>query len=370
MTSPSDNRTEQRNAIALSCLHGITYTGTRQLLNHYGSFTAVMEAKEEIDDRLRDKDLQWEQAICRANEEMDRCEKEGIEVLPLGSETYPTRLSECEDAPLALFKLGRANVNAKRVIAVVGTRRISEYGRLLCQKFLLDLKSMVPDCLVVSGLAYGVDICSHRAALEVSLPTVGILAHGLDRIYPAVHRDAAAQMVREGGGLLTEYITGTRPDKGNFVRRNRIIAGMSDATIVVESAHRGGSLITARLAQDYNRDVFAFPGRVFDQYSEGCNRLIRDNCAALITSAQDFADAMKWTTDKQVPKTVQRELFPELTPLQQSICDALKPTEGLTLNQICIATNAPVGEASSAIFDMEMVGVIKQLTGGKYIVMP
>ena len=218
-----------------------------------------------------------------------------------------------------LYTLGTANLNAAHVAGIVGTRKATERGRDLCTAFVRDLAAALPDVLIVSGLAYGIDVASHRASLSSHASTVGVLAHGLDRIYPSAHRSVAAQMTAQGGGLVTEYMSQSEPERQNFVQRNRIIAGMSDAVVVVESAAKGGALITADYAQGYNRDCFAFPGRVDDPYSCGCNNLIRSNAAALITSAADFLKAMDWAPLPDAGKPVQRQIFVELSPDEERI---------------------------------------------------
>ena len=217
---------------------------------------------------------------------------------------------------------------------------------------------MFPDCLVVSGLAYGVDIHAHRAALEAGAQTVGVLAHGLDTIYPSSHRATAAAMTGQGG-LLTEYVVHTPAEKGNFVRRNRIVAGMTDATVVVESAEKGGALITARLARDYSREVFAFPGRVGDTASAGCNALIRSNVAALITSAADMADALGWVPAAEA-RPVQLPLFPELSPAEKLLCDLLRGQEAKSVNQLAAGAALPVQQVSALLFELELKGVVGQ----------
>ena len=223
--------------------------------------------------------------------------------------------------------------------------------------------------LIVSGLAYGVDICAHRQALENGYETVGVLAHGLDEIYPSAHRETAKQMLRQGG-LLTEYMTETRSDKLNFVKRNRIVAGMSDATILVESASKGGGLITTGIAMDYDRSVFAFPGPVGAPYSEGCNNLIRDNGASLITCAEDFVKAMGWQNDAQLKqaqaKGIERSIFPELSEEEQKIARILDEFGDFQLNQLSVKTNIPIGQLTALLFQMEMKGVIRPLAGGTY----
>jgi DNA processing protein len=230
-----------------------------------------------------------------------------------------------------------------------------------------DLADLCPDTLIVSGLAYGIDIHAHRNALKHKLPTVGVLAHGLDRIYPSAHRKTAIEMM-DHGGLLTEFMSGTNPDRQNFVRRNRIVAGMSDATIVVESAAKGGALITAELAESYHRDCFAFPGRVTDIYSAGCNELIKNNRASLILSAEDFVNAMGWASNHRKPKeAVQRELFLDLSDEEKNIVELLQETpEGIQINTLIVKANIPIHRMSPLLFELEMKGVVRALAGGIY----
>ena len=250
---------------------------------------------------------------------------------------------------------------------MVGTRHATDYGTQLCATFLRDLKALCPDVLVVSGLAYGIDINAHRNALDNGLVTVGVLAHGLDRIYPSLHRKTAVDML-DRGGLLTEFLVGTTPDKHNFVSRNRIVAGMCDATIVIESAAKGGSLITAELAESYHRDCFAFPGRVTDEYSKGCNQLIRDNKASLLLSAEDFVQTMGWSAASCVEKTanVQRDLFPDLSGEEQRIVDILAQRGNLQINTLVVETDIPVHKMNAILFELEMKGVVRVLAGGMY----
>jgi DNA processing protein len=256
-------------------------------------------------------------------------------------------------------------LDALHVVSVVGTRHATPYGADLCHSFVRDLKELCPDVLIVSGLAYGIDINAHRAALQYGFPTVGVLAHGLDRIYPAVHRKTAVAML-EHGGLLTEFMSGTNPDRQNFVKRNRIVAGMSDATIVVESADKGGALITAELAESYHRDCFAFPGRTTDVYSKGCNSLIKNNKASLILSVEDFVEAMGWIAHK--PKeVVQRELFPDLTEEEKKVVDLMQQlSDGIQINTLVVEANIPINRMSALLFELEMKGVVRALAGGVY----
>ena len=336
------------------------------IIEHHANIRDIFpDASEKLVNGLRNID----EAKARAEAELEFCQKHGIQPLPMNDEHYPARLRECDDAPLMLFYRGNADLNQQRVINIVGTRHCTAYGKDVISRFVRDLKSLCPQLLIVSGLAYGVDINAHRAALENGYETVGVLAHGLDQIYPPRHRETAVKMISQGG-LLTEFFTQTNADKVNFVRRNRIVAGMSDACILVESAARGGGLITARLSRDYNRDVFAFPGRVGDEYSEGCNNLIRNNGAALITSAQDFVEAMGWITDAQLnearQKGIERQLFPSLSPKEMQIVGALQKQNDQQINMLSVTSNLPVARLTAILFELELKGVVKVLAGGTY----
>ncbi len=336
------------------------------IIEHHANIRDIFpDASEKLVNGLRNID----EAKARAEAELEFCQKHGIQPLPMNDEHYPARLRECDDAPLMLFYRGNADLNQQRVINIVGTRHCTAYGKDVISRFVRDLKSLCPQLLIVSGLAYGVDINAHRAALENGYETVGVLAHGLDQIYPPRHRETAVKMISQGG-LLTEFFTQTNADKVNFVRRNRIVAGMSDACILVESAARGGGLITARLSRDYNRDVFAFPGRVGDEYSEGCNNLIRNNGAALITSAQDFVEAMGWITDAQLnearQKGIERQLFPSLSPEEMQIVGALQKQNDQQINMLSVTSNLPVARLTAILFELELKGVVKVLAGGTY----
>ena len=336
------------------------------IIEHHANIRDIFpDASEKLVNGLRNID----EAKARAEAELEFCQKHGILPLPMNDEHYPARLRECDDAPLMLFYRGNADLNQQRVINIVGTRHCTAYGKDVISRFVRDLKSLCPQLLIVSGLAYGVDINAHRAALENGYETVGVLAHGLDQIYPPRHRETAVKMISQGG-LLTEFFTQTNADKVNFVRRNRIVAGMSDACILVESAARGGGLITARLSRDYNRDVFAFPGRVGDEYSEGCNNLIRNNGAALITSAQDFVEAMGWITDAQLnearQKGIERQLFPSLSPEEMQIVSALQKQNDQQINMLSVTSNLPIARLTAILFELELKGVVKVLAGGTY----
>ena len=362
------------NAIALTRISGFGGTLATRLYSEMGSATEIVgniDSLGEVVEPSLARKLQTAfrngigEAMHRAETEMEFCEKGHIDCIAMNSPLYPSRLRGCDDAPIIMFYRGTANLNAEHILSVVGTRQCTEYGKDICRTMMSELSQICPDTLIVSGLAYGIDINAHRESLRNNLPTVGVLAHGLNQIYPSHHRQTAAEMV-SNGGLLTEFMTDSFPDKGNFVRRNRIVAGMADACIVVESACKGGSLITARLASDYNRDVFAFPGRTSDKASSGCNMLIRENKAALVESATDIARMLCWDA-KIAPRAVQRELFPTNLPeKEQAVVDALRDSDGKQINTLAIELNTPVSQLSATLFALEMKGIVKALVGGKY----
>ena len=365
---------EQVAMLALSRAQVPQLAFLRRLIEEVGSAKELLENASHIQDIVPDAtpklvSLLTDRSLVElAEREMEFIEKNNIKLICMGDEAYPCRLAECDDAPLVLHSMGNADLNARHIVSIVGTRHASEYGKELCANFVADLAKFVPGTLVVSGLAYGIDVCAHRAALNAGLPTVGVLAHGLDRIYPSVHRSTAKSML-EQGGLLSEFMSGTEPFKQFFVQRNRIVAGMSDATVVVESASKGGSLITASIAQSYSRDCFAFPGRVNDQYSCGCNELVSRNKAALITSAWDFVEAMNWevATKKKSADELQTELFPELTPEENAVITALRAdSDGMQVNQLVVRLNIPINKLLPLLFEMEMKGYVKAVAGGCY----
>lgn len=364
---------EQIYTLALSRIPGLGLMGACNLVRTLGSASAVFQHRKELKELLPEvsekliKALDCPEAFHRAEEELKYAEKNQIQCITLNDAAYPSRLRECEDAPLALFYRGNAPLNTLKVISMVGTRHATPYGADICQSFARDLKDLCPDVLIVSGLAYGIDIHAHRAALQHGFSTIGVLAHGLDRIYPAAHRKTAIDMM-DHGGLLTEFMSGTNPDRQNFVKRNRIVAGMSDATIVVESAIKGGALITAELAESYHRDCFAFPGRTTDVYSAGCNELIRSNRASLLLSAEDFVNAMGWNVTTHSPqKTIQRELFPELNDEEKKVIQALQQNpDGMQINILVVETDISINRMSALLFELEMKGVVRALAGGVY----
>ena len=358
-------------AIALTLCEGIGHINAKRLIDEMGSASAVFENRfhlreliPDINQRLVDM-LDNPNAFKRAEKELNFADKNNITCLTIKDEHYPSRLRECEDAPIALFFKGNVDMNCLHIIAMVGTRMATIYGKQFCAEFVRDLAVLCPDVIIVSGLAYGIDIHSHRAALDNHLPTIGVLAHGLDRIYPPAHRQTAKEMLNNGG-LLTEFLTGTEPDPYNFISRNRIVAGMTDATIVVESAIKGGSLVTASLANTYNRDCFAVPGRINDDKSRGCNNLIRDNKASLITNTEDFVNAMGWQTTSAKPEAIQRNLFVDLTDDETMVVNLLQQRGDLHVNTLTVEANMPIHQLTSMLFGLEMKGVVKALVGGVY----
>ena len=362
--------------IALTRIGHFSLASALHLYRTLGSGEEIFLHRNEAQDllpdcspRLIDNLKDWSEPLKRAEVELEFCRNNNIRVLCLGDDNYPKRLEDCADAPLVMYYKGNANLNQSRVINIIGTRHCTTYGADFIRRFIHDLKALCPEVLVVSGLAYGVDINAHQQALAVGYETVGVVAHGLDYLYPAAHKDVAREMVNHGG-LLTEFMTCTNADKGNFVRRNRIVAGMSDACILIESAAHGGGMITAGIAFDYGREVFALPGRVGDHFSEGCNNAIRENKAILLTSVEDFVKTMGWEDDalriEAQKKGIERQLFPDLSPEQQRIVDVLTKSNDLQLNQLSVKTGIPIGDITSILFQMEMMGVVKPMAGGNY----
>jgi DNA processing protein len=307
------------------------------------------------------------EAMAFAEKELAFIEKHGIGLYYYKDANYPYRLAQCVDAPLLLYSKGAVDVNPKHAVSIVGTRMPSERGKDWCRRLVLDLAAKVPDLTIISGLAYGIDVTAHRAAIEAGIPTIIIPAHGLDRIYPSVHRQVAVQALGNGG-ILTEYSCGTEPERFNFVARNRIVAGLADALVVVESKQKGGSLITADMAVDYGRDVFAMPGRPDDECSAGCNDLIKHNKAQLIEGAEDLIAAMQWQVETKQPKqTTMVELMVELTATQRQLIDLLREAEeGLHINQLVMETQLAYNLVASELVMLELDDVVKSMPGGMW----
>jgi DNA processing protein len=363
------NQNELFYTLALMRTEGIGDISAKKLLAHFGSAENVFKtSKKELDkvfrvtqnsiDRIHNKT-----AFQAAEKEVTFLDKNNLHVYFFQDDNYPEKLKHCVDSPVLLFGAGNINLENRKILSIVGTRNITAYGTSFCKKFIEDLAILNP--VIVSGFALGTDICAHLSALENNLQTVGVLAHGLNQIYPKSHKKYIKQL-EENGGFLTEFWSDSNPDKENFVRRNRIVAGISDATIVIESAAKGGSLITANLANDYNREVFAVPGKTTDIYSQGCNNLIKTQRANLLTSVADLVYMLNWDIKTKKEKTIQKQLFVSLTDEQQKIYDYLLKNQKEQLDMIARDCNIPIYKAASVLLDMELKGVIRPLPGKQF----
>ena len=301
--------------------------------------------------------------FSRAEEEIEFIKKYKITPLFLTDKNYPQRLLNCYDSPPLLYYKGNADLNCSKIVAIVGTRNHNDYGKNITEKLVEDLAN--EEVLIVSGLAFGIDSIAHKSAVKNNIKTVGVLAHGLDRVYPPQNTSLAKQMI-SAGGLLTEFKSNTNPDKPNFPGRNRIVAGISDAVVVIESGIKGGSLITAELANGYNKDVFAFPGRAGDTKSEGCNYLIKNNKAALITSAEDLLENMSWKKMQNLLRKKQRELFIELSPDEKVVVDILQTREQVQIDELYFKSKLSSSAVAQALLMLEMQGVVSSLPGKIY----
>lgn len=362
--------------IALTRIKGVGSIIARRLLAECGSAKAVFSSREELTGRIKGISKRLVDAVF-APSVMDSAEREAAwvrehNITPffLGEEGYPSFLSECSDAPVVLFYTGTERLCGRQTLSVVGTRNITAYGRDMTKRFVGELAERVPNLLIVSGLAYGVDVEAHQAALNYGLPTVGVLAHGLDRIYPAVHRETAKRMCQMGG-LITEYPSGTTPDRFNFVARNRIIAGLTPATLVIESDRKGGALLTAEMASGYGRDVYAIPGRITDRYSSGCNHLIAKGTAQAVSSAEEIVQFLGWG-DKQTQAAEAQTLAfepsatPPTDPEQCRVWEIITKNEPIHFNDLAARLAMPATLLSAALFELEMDNFIQSLPGSLY----
>lgn len=367
--TPADNRAAARMAFA--SLRGMKLSLARQLLSRVPDEhtfltapAAQLSAMLGFSTRLLDSDLR-SSALDQAKDELRFTTASGITPLYFTDSAFPRRLDSCDDAPALLYAIGSCDLNYQHSVAIVGTRHATPYGTGFVDRLVADIAEAMPGTLIVSGLAYGIDIAAHKAALSHGLPTVAVLAHGLATIYPSSHRHIAAEIARTGGMLLTEYRHDAPVHRGNFLARNRIIAGIADCTVVVESAEKGGALVTAGIAQSYDRDVFALPGRISDPYSKGCNRLIANNGAALIQSAADLMDAMGWTQKKAV-QGIQKEIFTVYNDKEQAVADYLAQNGEGQINAMAVALNIPMHKLMALLVDMEFKGYIATYPGGRY----
>ena len=364
---------ELKYQIGLTLIKGIGNVLAKNLVAYVGSAEGVFRERQQILAKIPgigevlSREITSQKVLERAEEEILFIEKNRIQCFYFTDKDYPFRLKECADSPILLFSKGTRNLNDGKFVGVVGTRNATEQGKENCKNLIANLAILQPNVTIVSGLAYGIDICAHKSSLELNTPTIGVLGHGLDRIYPPIHRNVASKMLEEGT-LLTEYISKTSPDKPNFVQRNRIIAGLCDAIVVVESGAKGGSLITATIANDYNRDVFAFPGRVTDDFSTGCNTLIKTNRAALIESGKDLMYFMSWeSTQEKTTQPVQTMLFADMSDEEIDILSALRNSaNGVQVNELAVTLGKPFRKISSLLLNMEFSGLVKCLPGGVY----
>lgn len=354
--------------IALSFVNGIGPKMSRQLVKHFGTAANVLKASVKELTAVEGMGLSKAQAckdpgiFQRAETELLFAGKNGISILISGYECYPARLADCSDPPLVIYYKGTADLNAAKVVAVVGTRKHTDYGMRLCTDLVEGL-SAEKDMIIVSGLAHGIDTIAHKESLRYHIPTVGVMGNGLDTIYPSVNKGLATAML-DNGGLLTEFPSQTKIDKGNFPARNRVVAGLSDITVVVESDTKGGALITAHVASSYNREVAAFPGRVYDNKSSGTNELIRKNIATMITSAGDLQELMGWNRIKKTK--VRQLLLLDLSPEEKMITDLLQSKDSIHADELLYQTGWNSSVLASVLLQLEMQDIIKSMPGKYY----
>ncbi len=359
-----------KHKIALSLIPRIGDINARKLVSHFGSVEAIFNESYRdlvkipgigsgLASYITDKSY-----LETARKEVEYVIKHSIRTCFYLDNDYPFRLRQCDDSPVIFYFKGTCDLNSNKILSVVGTRNATPRGREQCEKIIGDLAAGHPDLIIISGLAYGIDITAHKAALSNNLQTIGVLGHGFKTIYPSIHRSTAAAILKKGG-LLTDFVSDTLPERNNFLKRNRIIAGLSDATLVVESGSKGGALITADMANSYNRDVFAIPGRPDDQWSAGCNSLIKSNKAALVESAGDIEYFLNWQPKKSKPP-VQKTLFSELSESEQTIYEVIVKEGEITIDQICRQLEIPISKLSSQLLQMEFKGLIKCYPGNVY----
>lgn len=356
--------------IALTLIPNIGDILAKRLISYCGDVESVFSEKKSALEKIPGIGSKFANSIVdhsifdRAEEEIKFVEKNEIKPIFYLDKEYPKRLTHCDDSPILLYTKGKLDLNTEKTISIVGTRDASEYGKKMCENLIADIAEH--NVTIVSGLAYGIDIYAHRAAIENNLQTICALAHGLDRIYPAIHKQTAEKML-ENGGWLSDFTSNTIPNRENFPRRNRIVAGISDATIVIESKKSGGSLITADIANSYNRDVFAFPGRVGDTNSEGCNNIIKQNKAALIQSAADLIYILGWEKKSKNPKAPQqKKLFVELSKDEEILIELFKGNELVSIDELCYSSNLPMSKVSALLLNLEFSGIVKALPGKAY----
>lgn len=359
-----------KHKIALGLIPRIGDINARKLVSHFGNVEAIFHEPyrnliripgigSEIAKYISDRSY-----LDTAEKEAEYVTKNNIRTYFYLDNDYPFRLRQCDDSPVVFFFKGNCNLDSSKILSIVGTRNATQRGRELCEKIIEGLAPGHPDLVIASGLAYGIDICSHKAALANNLQTIGVLAHGFKTIYPAIHASTAKSMITKGG-LITDFLSDALPERNNFLKRNRIIAGLSDATLVVESGVKGGALVTADIANSYNRDVFAVPGRPDDQWSAGCNSLIRSNKAFLAESSDDIEYFLNWKPEKSKP-AIQRTLFSDLDRTEKTIFELLSRQGEQTIDTICRSLDIPVYKLSALLLQMESKGLLKCSPGNLY----
>lgn len=367
----SKSNSEQKFLLALQMIEGVGPATLRKLIDFAGSAReAFYLNQKQLKDipRLHPKlygALGDSKTLESADAELAFCQKHNIKVLSYLDPDYPQRLKHCKDAPVVLFCQGNIDLNYRKIIGIVGTRKATVYGTSLVERLIEDLAAHQHQVLIVSGLAYGIDITAHKAAIENGLPTVGVMGSGSDVIYPSSHRNIVKKMLKNGG-VITEFPKGTKPDRGNFVTRNRVIAGMVDALIVAESGEKGGSLITADMAFSYNRDVFAFPGKVGDTYSAGCNKIIKTQKAALLETVSDIEYVMNWAPETAVSEPVQTSLFEGLSPEERTIMELIVEDGVVAVDYLAAKLALPVSHVSGVLLGLELKNMVKSLPGNQY----
>src|SRR5215212_1836728 len=356
--------------LALTLVPNIGDVHAKILVQHLGDARSVFDAKQNILEKIegigsvRARSIKKFDEFQIAEAEIKFIEKYKIKTLFLTDRDYPRRLLNCYDSPTLLFYKGKADLNSSRVLAIVGTRSNTEYGKQFTEKLVKDLED--ENILIISGLAFGIDAIAHKAALKYNLPTVGVVGHGLDKMYPYEHTGLAKDMVKQGGGILSEFFSGTKPDKHHFPLRNRIVAGLCDATVIVETNIKGGSMITAKLADAYNRDVFAVPGRSIDKASSGCNHLVKYNKAILLSEAAELLEILGWKEKKKDKLKKQRELFVELSAEEKLVVQLLQEKETVHIDEINLKSGLNSSSVAAAILNLELQNIVTSLPGKMY----
>jgi len=354
--------------IALSLVPKVGHIIAKKLVSYVGSFEGVFKESKQnllkipgIGEVLASQIVK-SNAIEKAVEEIEFIKKENINVIFYLDKNYPSRLKHCDDAPILIYTKGNFDLDDQKVISIVGTRKATTDGIMFCENLVNELAVRNHNPIIISGLAYGIDAVAHKSALKNNLKTAAVLGHGLDIIYPALHKKLARE-IEENGMLITDFPSKSIRDKNNFIKRNRIIAGLSDATIVIESGEKGGSLVTADIANSYNRDVFAVPGRITDIYSKGCNNLIKTNKAAMLTSVEDLEYILGWETTNQKADSIQKELFVELSDEERKVLDLLGNYDELSIDNICLKVNMSTSKVSPILLNLEFSGLVRALPG-------